>query len=69
MRRDLAEQLMAHLHAIEAPTNALSTLSEQLEGEERTRVRRSIGQIMATAAVVQLEITKQYPDLDPDQPS
>ena len=69
MRRDLAEQMMAHLRELKAPVNNLSTMSEQLESDERTRVRRSIGQIVATIGSLQLEIAKQYPELDPDKPA
>jgi len=67
MRRDLAEQMMAHLCELRTPFSSMSALSDQLESEERTRVRRSIGQIMATAAALQLQIAQQYPDLDPDK--
>jgi len=67
MRRDIAEQMLAHLRELGTPFNGLSALSDQLESDERTRVRRSIGQIMATAAALQLQIAQQYPDLDPDK--
>ena len=69
MRRDLAEQMMAHLRELEAPMNNLSAASEQLEGDERTRVRRSVGQVIATVGALKLDIAKQYPDLDPDKVS
>ena len=69
MLRDIAEQMMAHLRELEAPMNNLSAESQNLEGDERTRVRRSIGQIIATVGSLRLEIAKHHPELDPDEPA
>ncbi|MBS0386347.1 MAG: hypothetical protein JSS00_13485 [Proteobacteria bacterium] len=67
MRRDLADSMMSRLRELEALANDLSALSEQLEGDERTGVRRSLGQIKATAAALQAEIGRQHSDLNPDK--
>jgi hypothetical protein len=67
MRRDLAEQMITHLRELEAPMNRLSAASEQLEGDERTRVRRSVAQVIATVGALKLDIAKQYPDLASDK--
>jgi len=67
MRRDIAEQMMAHLRELDAPMSNLSAASQNLEGDERTRLRRSIGQIIATVGSLRLEIAKQHPELDLDK--
>lgn len=69
MRRDIAEAMMHHALAQGPDLNRLSELSEQLEGEERRRVRKVIGEIMAANAVLVLEISREHPDLNPDRGS
>ena len=67
MRREIAEAMMRHALAQGPDMNQLSQLSEQLEGEERTHVRKLIGEIMAANAHLVLTISREHPDLDPDR--
>ena len=67
MRRDLAEAMMRSALALGPEMNQLSALSEQLEGEERRRIRMRIGDMMGGSAGIVLSISREYPDLDPDR--
>jgi 3-methyladenine DNA glycosylase AlkD len=67
MQREIAEAMMHHALAQGPDMNRLCELSEQLEGDERTRVRKLIGEILAANATLVLEISREHPDLDPDR--
>lgn len=67
MQHEIAEAMMHHALTQAVHLNGLSELSEHLEGEERRRVRKMIGEIMAANAVLILEISRKHPDLDPDR--
>jgi hypothetical protein len=69
MQHEIAKAMMHHALAQGPDMNRLCELSEQLAGEERTRVRRLIGDILAANANLVLEISREHPDLDPDRGS
>ncbi len=68
MDKHLAERLMQQSLAVGAQLNLLSALADAIADErERYLVRLKVGEAMAQMAVLELELVRQFPELDPDR--
>jgi hypothetical protein len=69
MQEKTAKELMDTLSALDEPLNKAAELIEQInDEEERKKFRKSLGNIMAGIYTdLELLITQQYPDLNPDK--
>jgi len=69
MEREVAEELMRTLVAMNEPLNAATVLTEKIKSkDEQDSLRRVIGTLMQTIYIELMRpIIRQYPDLDPDR--
>ena len=66
--KQIAQQLMRESLVVGIHLNKLDALIERVKNErERSDVRVHVGAAMAAMAVLQLELPRRFPDLDPDR--